>query len=124
MLEPHINYTNHVFAILNAGINVKGIAHITGGGLVENIPRILPDGCGVEIQKGSWPSVPVFDVMQSMGDVDEDEMFRVFNMGVGMTIIVEPGLADDVLNSVPGAFRVGEVVERAEGEERTKLIGL
>ncbi|MED5317277.1 MAG: phosphoribosylformylglycinamidine cyclo-ligase, partial [Candidatus Neomarinimicrobiota bacterium] len=55
LLEPHINYTNHVFAVLDKDINVKGIAHITGGGLVENIPRILPDDCGVEIQKGSWP---------------------------------------------------------------------
>ncbi|MEC7729944.1 MAG: phosphoribosylformylglycinamidine cyclo-ligase, partial [Candidatus Neomarinimicrobiota bacterium] len=53
LLEPHINYTNHVFAVLDKDINVKGIAHITGGGLVENIPRILPDDCGVEIQKGS-----------------------------------------------------------------------
>ncbi|MEE3203767.1 MAG: phosphoribosylformylglycinamidine cyclo-ligase, partial [Candidatus Neomarinimicrobiota bacterium] len=61
LLEPHINYTNHVFAVLDKDINVKGIAHITGGGLVENIPRILPDDCGVEIQKGSWPILPVFD---------------------------------------------------------------
>ena len=59
LLEPHTNYTNHVFAVLDEDINVKGIAHITGGGLLENIPRILPDGCGVEIQKGSWPNIPV-----------------------------------------------------------------
>jgi len=55
LLEPHINYTNHVFAVLNKDIKIKGVAHITGGGLVENIPRILPDECGVKIQKGSWP---------------------------------------------------------------------
>ncbi len=113
LLEPHINYTNHVFAILNAGINVKGIAHITGGGLVENIPRILPDGCGVEIQKGSWPSVPVFDVMQSMGDVDEDEMFRVFNMGIGMTFIVTPddvSAVKDVLKYLTEVCEIGFIV--------------
>ena len=113
LLEPHINYTNHVFAILNAGINVKGIAHITGGGLVENIPRILPDGCGVEIQKGSWPSVPVFDVMQSMGDVDEYEMFRVFNMGIGMTFIVTPddvSAVKDVLKYLTEVYEIGFIV--------------
>ena len=113
LLEPHINYTNHVFAILNAGINVKGIAHITGGGLVENIPRILPDGCGVEIQKGSWPSVPVFDVMQSMGDVDEDEMFRVFNMGIGMTFVVSPddvSTVKDVLKYLTEVCEIGFIV--------------
>ena len=89
LLEPHINYTNHVFAVLNKDIKIKGVAHITGGGLVENIPRILPDEYGVKIQKGSWPSLPVFDVMQSIGDVDENEMFRAFNMGVGMVFIVD-----------------------------------
>ena len=73
----------------NKDIKIKGVAHITGGGLVENIPRILPDECGVKIQKGSWPSLPVFDVMQSIGDVDENEMFRAFNMGVGMVFIVD-----------------------------------
>ena len=59
LLEPHINYTKHVFAALDTGVDIKGIAHITGGGLLENIPRILPNGCGVELQKGTWPSVPV-----------------------------------------------------------------
>ena len=96
LLEPHINYTNHVFTALDAGIDVKGIAHITGGGLVENIPRILPDGCGLDIKKGSWPILPVFDVMQSLGDVEEDEMFRAFNLGIGMVFIVSPSDVDSV----------------------------
>ena len=113
LLEPHINYTNHVFATLDAGIDVKGIAHITGGGLVENIPRILPDGCGVEIQKGSWPNIPVFDVMQSIGDVDENEMYRAFNMGIGMTFIVSPddiGAVTDVLKDLTDVYEIGSVV--------------
>jgi len=113
LLEPHINYTNHVFATLDAGIDVKGIAHITGGGLVENIPRILPDGCGVEIQKGSWPNIPVFDVMQSIGNVDEDEMYRVFNMGIGMTFIVNPddiGAVTDALKDLTDVYEIGSVV--------------
>ena len=113
LLEPHINYTNHVFATLDAGIDVKGIAHITGGGLVENIPRILPDGCGVEIQKGSWPNIPVFDVMQSISDVDEDEMYRAFNMGIGMIFIVSPddiGAVTDALKDLTGVYEIGSVV--------------
>jgi phosphoribosylformylglycinamidine cyclo-ligase len=101
LLEPHINYTNHVFSVLDNGIDLKGIAHITGGGLVENIPRILPDGCGVEVQNGSWPVLPVFNVMQSIGNVDKNEMFRAFNMGIGMVLIVN---SDDV-NSIKGVLK-------------------
>ena len=121
LLEPHINYTNHVFATLDAGIDVKGIAHITGGGLVENIPRILPDGCGVEIQKGSWPNIPVFDVMQSIGNVDEDEMYRAFNMGIGMTFIVSPddiGAVTDALKDLTDVYEVGFVVS---GEKHVSI---
>jgi len=121
LLEPHINYTNHVFATLDAGIDVKGIAHITGGGLVENIPRILPDDCSVEIQKGSWPILPVFDVMQSLGDVDEDEMFRTFNMGIGMTFIINPddiGAVTDALKDLTDVYEVGFVVS---GEKHVSI---
>tara|TARA_B100000809_G_scaffold166276_1_gene163537 strand:+ start:3734 stop:4765 length:1032 start_codon:yes stop_codon:yes gene_type:complete len=110
LLEPHINYTNHVFAVLDADIDIKGIAHITGGGLVENIPRILPDGCGVEIQKGSWPILPVFDVMQSLGDVDE--MFRAFNMGIGMVFIVDEAkvsIVKGVLKDLTEVYEIGSV---------------
>ena len=113
LLEPHINYTNHVFSVLDNGIDLKGIAHITGGGLVENIPRILPNGCGVELQKGSWPGLPVFDVMQSIGDVEESEMLRAFNMGIGMVFIVDPNDKDsvkDVLKILTNVYEIGSVV--------------
>ena len=109
LLKPHINYTNHVFAMLDAGVEVKGIAHITGGGLIENIPRILPDGCGVEIQKESWPALPVFGVMQSIGDVDEDEMYRAFNMGIGMVFIVNPDDMDATKNLME-IYKIGTVI--------------
>jgi phosphoribosylformylglycinamidine cyclo-ligase len=121
LLEPHINYTNHVFATLDAGIDIKGIAHITGGGLVENIPRILPDGCGVEIQKGSWPNISVFDIMQSIGNVDEDEMYRAFNMGIGMTFIVSPddiGAVTDALKDLTDVYEIGSVFQ---GNKNVKL---
>ena len=109
LLEPHINYTNNVFAVLDKEINVKGMAHITGGGLIENIPRILPDGCSVEIYKESWPSLPIFDLMQSIGSVDEDEMYRTFNMGIGMIIIVAPGQVNNIKKTID-LYEIGFVV--------------
>jgi len=121
LLEPHINYTNHVFSALDAGIDVKGIAHITGGGLLENIPRILPNNISVEIKRGSWPSLPVFDVMQSIGNVDEDEMYRVFNMGIGMTFIVNPddiGAVTDALKDLTDVYEIGSVVS---GEKHVSI---
>ena len=114
LLEPHINYTKHVFAALDTGVDIKGIAHITGGGLLENIPRILPNGCGVELQKESWPSVPVFGVMQSIGNVNEDEMFRAFNMGIGMVFVVETGDADsvkDALKNLTEVYEIGSIIK-------------
>jgi len=117
LLEPHINYTNHVFAVLDKEIGVKGIAHITGGGLVENIPRILPDGCCVEIHKGSWPGVPIFKVMQSIGNVDEKEMYRAFNMGIGMIIIAAP----DQVNSIKKIIDVHEIGFVVAGENQVNI---
>jgi len=114
LLEPHINYTNHVFAVLDQSIDIKGIAHITGGGLLENIPRVLPDGCGVKIQKRSWPTPPVFDVMQHIGNVDKNEMYRTFNMGIGMVFIVDPSNIDAVknaLNNLTEVYEIGTVVK-------------
>jgi len=122
LLEPHINYTNHVFSILDKGLDVKGIAHITGGGLVENIPRILPNGCGVEIQKRSWPSLPVFDVMQSIGDVDEDEMFRAFNMGIGMIFIVDSTDVNSVKDALKDLTKVYEIGSVVSGEKNVTFL--
>ena len=122
LLEPHINYTNHVFSVLDKGLDVKGIAHITGGGLVENIPRILPDGSGVELQKGSWPSLPVFDVMQSIGDVDEDEMFRAFNMGIGMIFIVDSTDVNSVKDALKDLTKVYEIGSVVSGEKNVTFL--
>ena len=122
LLEPHINYTNHVFSVLDKCIDVKGIAHITGGGLVENIPRILPDGCGVEIKKGSWPSLPVFDVMQYIGDVDEDEIYRTFNMGIGMVFIVNSVDVASVKNALKDLMEVYGIGSVVSGEKRVSIL--
>ena len=118
LLEPHINYTNHVFKALEDGIDIKGIAHITGGGLIENIPRILPDIYGAKIKKGSWPSLPVFDVMQNIGKIDQDEMYRAFNMGIGMVFVVKKedvSLVKESLKDISMVYDIGTIIINDDG---------
>ncbi len=86
LLQPHASYLRTLEDLLDRGI-IKGLAHITGGGLIDNIPRILPEGTAVEIKKASWPVLPVFELMQRIGNVTEREMYRTFNMGIGMVIV-------------------------------------
>ncbi len=112
LLEPHVSYLATLGPLLDSGL-IKGLAHITGGGLTDNIPRILPEGTAVEIQKSSWPVLPIYKVMQSIGNVPESEMYRTFNMGVGMVIVtaVEDNqiLKTQLQKSGP-VFEVGRVV--------------
>ena len=86
LLQPHLSYLKPLDGLLDSGM-IKGLAHITGGGLTDNIPRILPEGCAVEIAEGSWPVLPVFKLMQEIGNVADAEMYRTFNMGVGMVLV-------------------------------------
>ncbi len=88
LLKPHVSYLRTLEGLLDSGI-IKGLAHITGGGLLENIPRILPAGTSVEIKRGSWPVLPIFESMRRIGNIEEGEMFRTFNMGIGMVIICD-----------------------------------
>jgi phosphoribosylformylglycinamidine cyclo-ligase len=89
LLQPHVSYLKQLDGLLDSGL-IKGLAHITGGGLTDNIPRILPEDCAVEIDKYSWPMLPVFKLLQEVGNVSEAEMYRTFNMGVGMVIVTSP----------------------------------
>ena len=89
LLEPHLSYLRPLEGLLDRGV-IKGLAHITGGGLTDNIPRILPEGTAVKIEKGSWDVLPVFELLQQLGNVSEREMYRTFNMGVGMVIVCSP----------------------------------
>jgi phosphoribosylformylglycinamidine cyclo-ligase len=86
LLRPHRSYLPVLDGLLDEDV-IKGLAHITGGGLLENIPRILPDGTSVELTRGTWTEPPVFGAMQLLGKVEDAEMFRTFNMGIGMTVI-------------------------------------
>ena len=113
LLEPHINYTNHIGRLINNDIKINGIAHITGGGLVENIPRILPKKCAAKINNNSWPILPIFKLMQSIGSIDDDEMFKTFNMGIGMVLIVDHQIENDVIELISPlslAYKIGSVI--------------
>src|SRR2546422_10249905 len=86
LLKPHVSYLSTLEGLLDTGM-IKGLAHITGGGLLENIPRILPAGTSVEIKRGSWPVLPIFNLMQGLGNIEDAEMCRTFNMGLGMVVV-------------------------------------
>ncbi len=87
LLKPHPSYLRALDGLLESGI-IRGLVHITGGGLLENPPRILPEGTSAEIKAGSWPGLPVFDLLARLGRVPDGEMYRTFNMGIGMVIVV------------------------------------
>jgi len=88
LLQVHTNYTKPILEIFDSGVEIKGIAHITGGGFIENIPRILPRNLDAEIKRGSWPILPIFPFLQKIGKVSEEEMYTAFNMGIGMILVV------------------------------------
>jgi len=121
LLAPHPSY----YPELAAAFAVPGTrvaAHITGGGLEENMPRVLPDDVGARFDIGAWAVPPVFDVIARDQDVAPAEMYRVFNMGIGLAIVVAADAAAAVMSSLPGSFRGGEIVEPAEA--RVVLAGL
>lgn len=124
LLEPHINYTRPVLAMLDQGIAIKGMAHITGGGVLENIPRVLPKGCGVEINKSACPVLPIFQVLADIGKLQDSEAYRTFNMGIGLVMIV-PSTAiaamRDVLKQFP-AFPLYELGKVVSGQQTVRLI--
>jgi phosphoribosylformylglycinamidine cyclo-ligase len=89
LLAEHRSYLAALRGAIDAGL-VRGLAHVTGGGLTDNLPRILPEGVAARVERGSWPVLPVFTVMQQLGRVADDEMYRVFNMGIGMVCVIDP----------------------------------
>jgi phosphoribosylformylglycinamidine cyclo-ligase len=90
LLAPHLSYLKALEPLLSESL-VHAMAHITGGGFYDNIPRVLPEGVDVVLRSGSWPVLPVFEVIEREGEVSFEEMHRVFNMGIGMVVIVAPG---------------------------------
>jgi phosphoribosylformylglycinamidine cyclo-ligase len=123
LLEPHINYTRPVLHMLEQGVGIEGMAHITGGGFLENIPRVLPAGCAVEIQKNSWPQQAVFSVMRDLGNLGDYEMYRTFNMGVGLVMIGDPSIVESAraaLKAFP-EFKLYEIGRVVKGDRKVTL---
>jgi phosphoribosylformylglycinamidine cyclo-ligase len=127
LLKVHVSYGMFVQALLKKfnrqgrPRQVKGIAHITGGGFVDNIPRVLPKSCDVVIRKGSWDMLPIFKIIETKSGVPDEELYQVFNMGIGMTLIVSAEQADAVLKFARAqkhpAWMIGEVV-KGRGQAR------
>ncbi len=125
LLTPTKIYIKSLMNLLK-DYHINGIAHITGGGLFENIPRILPSGCRAKISLASWERPVIFDLLQDVGNVERNEMYRTFNMGIGMVLIVAPSEAEDILDRLHGlgenAWQIGEISTCTEGEECVELL--
>ncbi|MEG6587097.1 phosphoribosylformylglycinamidine cyclo-ligase [Paenibacillus barengoltzii] len=114
LLTPTKLYVKPVLSLLEK-VDVKGMAHITGGGFIENIPRVLPEGVNVEINYGSWPILPIFDLLQKKGNVSNRDMFTTFNMGIGLVIVVAEDQAEAAVAALKQAgetpYVIGKVTE-------------
>lgn len=112
LLTVHRSYWRAIGPVL---AEVGALAHITGGGIAANLARALPEGCGAVVERGSWPVLPVFQMLQEYGGVTTEEMYRVFNMGLGMIAVATPDSADELRQAASRAglqtYRVGEVIE-------------
>ena len=112
LLAEHRSYLRTVWPLIEDRL-VKGMAHITGGGITENLPRILPEGCSAAIDPHSWTPLPVFGTLQERGGIASDEMFRAFNMGIGLILVCAPEHVDQVVSASagePGVSIVGHII--------------
>ncbi len=116
LLAPHRSYLSALYSLLS---HIKALAHLTGGAFIENIPRVLPEDLNAEIHLGSWPVPPLWDLVQQKGNISRDEMYRVFNMGIGMVAIVDKADATEIQERIPmRTFIIGELTK---GERKTVL---
>jgi phosphoribosylformylglycinamidine cyclo-ligase len=111
LLKPHINYTRPVQHLLKNNIEIKGMAHITGGGISENIPRVLPAFCDVEINKNSWPQQALFSLLQTLGNLNDSEAYKTFNMGIGLVMIMDEQQAELAQKLQNNLFEIGRVIK-------------
>ncbi|MFZ0548718.1 MAG: phosphoribosylformylglycinamidine cyclo-ligase [Candidatus Promineifilaceae bacterium] len=111
MLAIHRPYLKPVTELKTAGVEIRGMAHITGGGLIDNPPRIIPKGLGAVLRQGTWPQPSIFHLIQQAGSISDAEMYHVFNMGLGMLVIVPPGDVELARQTLPDElFVVGKIV--------------
>ncbi|MFC1951838.1 AIR synthase-related protein, partial [Chloroflexota bacterium] len=105
LLEPHRCYYHQLKTLLPV---IKGMAHITGGGLIGNVPRVLPQGMAANFSSRAWTIPPIFQLIQKQGNVDQQEMYRVFNMGIGMALVCSPENGGQLTKALPEAEVIGE----------------
>jgi phosphoribosylformylglycinamidine cyclo-ligase len=118
LLKVHASYLGTVTEIAGA-VTIKGLAHVTGGGIVENLPRILPDNCDARIQRGTWPVPPIFSLLQTQGAVSDEEMYRVFNMGAGMLVVLSAADGARAQKASGDLHAIGSVVK---GSGRVEIV--
>lgn len=122
LLTPTKIYVKTLKPLFKAGV-VKGVAHITGGGFIENIPRMIPDGLAADITLGSWPVLPIFDILERAGDINHKEMYNIFNMGIGMVLAVSAERADETLallkDNGEAGYAIGTIVPDTDGTQIT-----
>ena len=125
LLAPTRIYVKAVLAAM-AKVRIKGLAHITGGGLVENVPRVLPETVCAELQRDAWPRPALFDWLQKSGKLPDAEMHRVFNCGIGMAVIVAQEDAANAMRALEregeSVFSIGEIRDRSPGEAQTLIV--
>jgi phosphoribosylformylglycinamidine cyclo-ligase len=125
LLTPTRIYSETIHSIIK-DLPVFGLAHITGGGITDNIIRVIPEGCSVVLRKNSWDIPPIFSYLQQAGNISEREMMRTFNNGIGLIAVVHEKNAQEILDRLiamkENAFFIGEVVERKGGEDRVQWV--
>ncbi len=125
LLRPTRIYVKTILNLLR-NFEIHGMAHITGGGILENVPRVLPNHCKAVIHKDSWPKLPLFELLREAGNLEEKELYRTFNYGIGMVLVVPKDLVDDLLSRLQGlneqAYVIGEIASCDDESERVELV--
>ena len=125
LLRPTRIYVKSILNLLR-DFKIQGMAHITGGGLLENVPRILPRHCKAVIHKDAWPKLPLFEILREAGNLEEKELYRTFNYGIGMVLVVPKDSTDDILSRLRGlneqAYVIGEIAACDENSEQVELV--
>jgi phosphoribosylformylglycinamidine cyclo-ligase len=118
LIKPTKIYVKTVLDLINR-YEIKGVSHITGGGFIENIPRMVPDGLRVKINKGTWPVLPIFKLLQNIANIEERDIYNTFNMGIGMVLAVSSDIAEEVLAYInknnEEAYLIGEIIKGEAG---------
>ena len=113
LLAPHTNYSSLITQINNAGINIKGISHITGGGLIDNVPRAIPGDFSLKINTTSWHKIPIFDFLQNNLDIEAKDLYQTFNMGIGLVLIVDESETEKLISFIgrDSCDKIGIVID-------------